>query len=145
MPRSCRKLGRVDRDGDDLEAADLPLAWNHGWLAQPAAARRDRVLATENEVLKRQLNGRRARLTDDERRRLAVKGKALGRKVLATVVDIVTPDTILAWHRRLVALKALQWTYPTGRVGRPAVAREVRNLILELGLNRAAVGLYEYA
>ena len=40
------------------------------------------------------------RLTDDERRRLAVKGKALGRKLLAEVAGIVTPETLLAWHRR---------------------------------------------
>ena len=65
-------------------------------------------LKAENEVLKSQLRGRRLRLTDEERRRLAVKGRALGRKLLAEVASLVTPQTILAWHRRLVALK---WTF----------------------------------
>ncbi|MGA2446618.1 MAG: hypothetical protein ABSG50_14440, partial [Opitutaceae bacterium] len=73
-------------------------------------------LRSENEILKRQLNGRRPRLTDEERRLLAVKGKALGRKVLEAIACIVTPDTILAWHRRLVAVK---WTFPRRTQGRP--------------------------
>ena len=99
-----------------------------GWLNRQQQAVID-YLRTENEILKRQLNGRRPRFTNDERRRLAVKGKVLGRKVLATVASIVTPETILAWHRRLVALK---WTYPNGRVGRPAVTQDVRKLIVKI-------------
>ena len=57
-------------------------------------------LPEENRVLKARLRGRKLRLTDAERRRLAVKGKALGRKLLAEVAGIVTPETLLAWHRR---------------------------------------------
>ena len=52
-------------------------------------------LVEENRSLKEQLGGKRLRLTDDQRRRLAVKGKALGRKVLGQVANIVTPDTLL--------------------------------------------------
>ena len=44
-------------------------------------------------------------LTDDQRRVLAVKGKLLGRKALTELTTIVTPDTILRWHRKLVAQK----------------------------------------
>ena len=65
--------------------------------------------------------GKRLRFTDDQRRRLAAKGKPLGRKVLGTIATIVTPDTILAWHRRLIASK---WTYPRNGVGRPGVMKE---------------------
>ena len=44
-------------------------------------------------------------LNEDQRRRLAVKGKVLGRKTLSAIASIVTPDTILRWHRQLVAAK----------------------------------------
>lgn len=81
-------------------------------------------LKTENEILKRQLNGRRPRLTDYDRRRLAIKGKAL-----ASVAGIVTPDTVMGWHRRLVAMK---WTFPNRRQGRPSIQIAVRNMILEM-------------
>jgi hypothetical protein len=62
-------------------------------------------LREENRVLREQLDGRRLRLDDNQRRRLAVKAKALGRKVLADVASIVTPETLLAWHRKLIAQK----------------------------------------
>ena len=89
-------------------------------------------LKAENEILKAQLKRHRLRLTDEERRRLAVKGRALGRKLLAEVACLVTPRTILAWHRRLVALK---WTFRRRGVGRPAISNEVRGLILEMARN----------
>jgi hypothetical protein len=52
-------------------------------------------LVEENRVLKEQLksDGRRLRFTDDQRRRLAAKGKPLGRKVLRQIATVVTPDT----------------------------------------------------
>ena len=53
-------------------------------------------LVEENRVLKEQLKGRRLRLTDAQRCRLAAKGKALGRRLLARVATIVSPDTICA-------------------------------------------------
>lgn len=62
-------------------------------------------LREENRVLREQLGGKRIRLNDDQRRRLAAKGKALGRKLLCKICTIVTPDTILYWHRQLIAKK----------------------------------------
>src|SRR3954468_16823655 len=62
-------------------------------------------LREENRVLREQLGERRLRLTDDQRRRLAVRAKGLGRKLLAQVATLVTPDTLLAWHRKLIAQK----------------------------------------
>ncbi len=58
-------------------------------------------LVEENRILRRKFGKRRIRFTDNERRRLARLGKMLGRKLLTKVATIVTPDTILAWHRRL--------------------------------------------
>ncbi len=83
----------------------------------------------ENRVLKEQMKGRRLRLTDEQRRRLAAKGKRLGRQTLNRVATIVTPDTILRWHRRLIALK---WTYEAKRVGRPGLMKAIAALIVRM-------------
>ena len=86
-------------------------------------------LVEENRVLKEQMKGRRLRLNDEQRRRLAVKRKHLGRKTLHRVATIVTPDTILRWHRRLIALK---WTFETKRVGRPGLMKRIAALIVRM-------------
>ena len=75
-----------------------------GWMSQRHLQAID-YLREENRVLSEQLGGRRLRLNDDHRRRLASKAKGLGRKLLAEVATIVTPETLLAWHRRLIAQK----------------------------------------
>jgi putative transposase len=69
-------------------------------------------LIEENRLLRRQIGRRRLQLTDDDRRRLAVRAYRLGREALRDVATIVTPDTLLRWHRQLVARK---WTYPRKR------------------------------
>ena len=76
------------------------------------------------------MSGRRLRLTDEQRRRLAVKGKALGRKLLGDVAGICAPDTILRWYRRLVARK-----YDGSRKrgpGRPPTRADVAALVVRL-------------
>ena len=62
-------------------------------------------LMAENRVLREQIGRRRMRFDDDQRRRLAAKAKRLGRKLLAQVATIVTPETLLPWHRKLIAMK----------------------------------------
>ncbi len=62
-------------------------------------------LVEENRVLKEQLGGKVPRMNDKQRCRLAAKGKRIGRRLLMQVATIVTPDTILRWHRRLIAAK----------------------------------------
>ena len=59
-------------------------------------------LRAENRILREQLGKKKLWLTDGQRRRLAVLGKMLGRKVLQEWACIVTPDTILRWYRRLI-------------------------------------------
>ena len=85
-------------------------------------------LREENRVLLEQLGERRIRLTDDQRRRLAVAGKAVGRKGLLDLAGFVTPDTTLAWHRKLVAAK---WDQRSRRgPGRPGVMKEIERLVV---------------
>src|SRR5262249_9054913 len=86
-------------------------------------------LREENRVLREQLGGQRVRLNDNQRRRLAVKAKALGRKVLAEVASIVTPETLLAWHRKLIGQKYDGTAYRSP--GRPRTAGEIEALLCE--------------
>ncbi|MCB9915604.1 MAG: transposase [Planctomycetes bacterium] len=100
----------------------------------------DRIayLVEENRVLREQLGGKRLRLTDDQRRRLASKAKLLGRKALRGLATIVTPDTLLRWHRELIAAK---WTYPAKRrPGRPGLMEALRELILRMALENGSWG-----
>lgn len=95
----------------------------------------------ESDVLKGTLGEKRIRLDDDRRRRLAILGKALGRDLLDRFASIVTPETILRWHRRLVALK---WTYANGaenRRGRPRVMLAIENLVVKMAKENANWGL----
>jgi putative transposase len=92
-------------------------------------------LREENRVLREQLGGRRLRLNDDQRRRLAAKAKGLGRKLLAEVATIVTLETLLSWHRKLIAQK-----YDGSRKrapGRPRSAAQIETLVVRMaGENR---------
>ncbi len=95
-------------------------------------------LREENRVLREQLGGRRVRLSDAQRRRLAAKGKLLGRKLLGEICTIVSPDTILRWHRRLIAMK-----YDGSvkrRPGRPRVMQEIRQLVVRMARENADWG-----
>jgi len=71
-------------------------------------------------------------LTDDQRRVLAVKGKALGRKAMMELTTIVTPDTILRWHRRLIGEKRNYSAHRENAPSRPPVPDEVTRLILRI-------------
>jgi putative transposase len=108
--------------------------WHLLLLVTTAALQRQNELALEvalDELRMYKKRHGRIRLTDDERRVLAVKGKALDRRLLEKVAVIVTPDTILRWHRQLVAKK---WDYSHKRKspGRPKVAKEVAELVLRM-------------
>jgi transposase InsO family protein len=87
-------------------------------------------LQEENRVLREQLGNKRPRLNDDQRRRLAVKAKKLGWRVLHELRTIVTPETLLAWHRKLIARK-----YDGSRrcgPGRPRVQDEIQQLVVRM-------------
>ncbi len=86
---------------------------------------------TENQVLKELHGEKRILLNDDQRRRLAVKGKSLGRRRLEEVGTLFTPDTILRWHRKLVAAKQ-DYSDRRKKVGRPPLCEEIGQLVLRM-------------
>jgi putative transposase len=93
-----------------------------GWMNQHQQQVVEYLLE-ENRVLREQIGSRRMRFNDDQRRRLAVKAKTLGRNLLARVATIVTPETLLAWHRKLIAEK---YDGSASRMpGRPRTVAEV--------------------
>jgi len=92
----------VEKGGDSARILVSPLILAHN---------------KENRVLREMLGDQRLRFTDAQRRRLAEKANRLGRKVLSAIGSIVTPDTLMAWHRTLIAMK---WTHTEKRrPGRP--------------------------
>jgi HTH-like domain len=100
-----------------------------GWMNQ----RQQQVieyLVEENRVLREQIGNRRMRFTDNQRCRLAVKAKRLSRKVLAQVATIVTPGTLLAWHRKLIAMKYDGSKYRSP--GRPPTAAGISALVVRM-------------
>ena len=111
------------------------LAYITGSVGQELLLRNE-YLATENRILLNQIKGR-LRLTDGERKTLAEIGKRLGKKALEEVANIVKPDTLLGWHRRLIAKKfdgSKNRYYP----GRPRVDEEIEALVVQFaGENRS--------
>jgi len=104
-----------------------------GWITRQQDAVIE-YLQEENRVLKQQLGRRRLRLTDHQRRRLAVRGKAIGRRALAEVASLVTPNTILRWHRQLIAKK---WTHKRRTPGRPRIKEVIANILKRNGIDPA--------
>ena len=95
-------------------------------------------LQAENRLLKERLSGKRIRFTDAERALLARKAKALGRKTLLGLDTLVSPDTLMRWHRRLVAQK---WDFSKRRgPGRPGLMREISQLIVRMALENPGWG-----
>ena len=87
-------------------------------------------LQEENRVLRAGLRGKRLRLSDDERRRLAVKAQALGREALAHIASVATPATLLRWYRHLIAAK--DDGSKNRSPGRPPTAKDIRELIVRV-------------
>src|SRR2546422_9880387 len=102
LTHTQRQEGRQSLRGEAMDWKTL-LAYITGTVDQ-ALLLRNAYLVTENRILRQQIKGR-VQLTDAERRNLAEIGNQLGKKALEEVAHIVTPDTILGWHRRFVAQK----------------------------------------
>jgi hypothetical protein len=94
-------------------------------------------LQEEVRVLQ-ELLGKKPRFNDGQRRRLAIKGKNLAHRTLDRFASVVTPNTLLAWHSRLVAQK-----YDGSRVrkaGRPPTKQEIQELIVKLARENRSWG-----
>jgi transposase InsO family protein len=99
---------------------------------------RNEYLVTENRILRHQIKGR-VRLSDGERTTLADIGHKLGKQALEEVATIVTPDTILAWHRRLVARK-FDGSQQRKAPGRPRIDPEVEALVVRMARENRSWG-----
>jgi len=109
-------------------APQLLLLTFAGWVSRQQQFAIE-CLLEENRVLREQLGSKRLSLTDDQRRRLAAKAVRLGRDVLAKLASIVKPDTILLWHRQLIAR---EWSFASKRPGRPGLMRRIAALIVRM-------------
>ena len=86
-------------------------------------------LKAENTILRGKFGKKRIILNDDQKRLLAVSGKKLGRKVLSDICCAFSPDTILKWHRKLIARK-----YDGSRnrkAGRPRISEQLEELVIK--------------
>src|SRR6266850_3284895 len=99
---------------------------------------RNEYLVTENRILRNHIKGR-IRLSDGERKTLAEMGQTLGKQALAEVAKIVKPDTILAWHRTLVAQKC-DGSQQRQAPGRPKIDTDLEALVLRMAQENRAWG-----
>jgi transposase InsO family protein len=99
---------------------------------------RNEYVVEENRILRNHIAGR-VQLTDAERQTLAESGKKLGKQALKEVATIVKPDTILAWHRKLVAQK-FDGSEQRKSVGRPRIAQELEDLVVQMAKENRSWG-----
>ena len=99
---------------------------------------RNQYLVHENRILRHQITGR-VRLSDGERKTLAEIAKRLSKQALSEVASIVTPDTILVWHRKLAAQK-FNGSEQRKTAGRPKIAAELEALIVRMAQENRSWG-----
>ena len=100
------------------------------WFFATSDERDAEILALRHQVLVLQRQVNRVQFTDTDRTILALLASVLDRRRLADVFHIVRPETVIGWHRSLVAR---HWTQPpTAKPGRPPIDLELRKLIIRL-------------
>src|SRR2546428_886233 len=120
--------GTAKAEGEAMDWKHL-LAYITGTVDQELLLRNE-YLVTENRIPRHQITGR-IQLTDGERKTLAEIGQKLGKQALTEVAKIVKPDTILAWHRTLVAQK-FDGSRQRKAPGRPTIDKEVEDLVVRM-------------
>ena len=91
------------------------------------------------ELLEKATGTKRIWLTDNHRRRLAVKGFALGSETLASVITMFQPDTIIGWYKRLVAKKYDSST-KRQKGGKEPVSQEIIDSVLRFARRNVSCG-----
>ena len=114
------------------------LAMLAGWINRQQTDVID-YLKAENQILREKLGKKRILLDDSQRRRLAILGKKLGRKLLGEVCFSFSPDTVLLWHRKLVARK-YDGSRHRSKYGRPRISDYLRNLIISMSRDNKHLG-----
>src|SRR2546425_1167706 len=99
---------------------------------------RNEYLVTENRILRDHMKGR-LRLRDGERKALADIGQKLGKQALKEVAKIVTPDTILGWHRKCAAQK-FDGSTQRKAPGRPTIDTELEALVVRMAQENRSWG-----
>ena len=99
---------------------------------------RNEELVTDNRIRRRQLNGR-LWLRDGERQARAVIGQKLGKQALTGVAQVVKPETILGWHRTLVAQK-FDGSQQRQSPDRPTIDQELEALMVRIAQEHRSWG-----
>src|SRR5256885_1865527 len=138
MPHIHRQCARKEtvEEGRHMDWKTL-LAYITGSVDQELLLQNE-YLVTENRILRNQITGR-IRLSDGERKALADIGEKLGKQALAEVAKIVTPDTIVAWHRMLVAQKC-DGSRQRKAPGRPTIDQELEALVVRMARENRSWG-----
>ncbi len=113
-----------------------------GWLNQQQQEALE-YLKEENKILRDELlkatGKKRIILNDSQRRRLAILAKKLGRKTLSDICNAFSPDTILMWHRKLVARK-YDGSKNRGKGGRPRISDYIKQYIIDMAQDNKHLG-----
>ena len=120
-----------------MDAMRLMIVCLAGWMNRQQQDVID-LLQEEVRVLREQHRGKRLRFTDDQRARLARKAKRIKFGRLREIASVVTPQTLLVWHRRLIAKK-----YDSSgkrKIGRPPTDEELRSLIVRMAEENGSWG-----
>jgi putative transposase len=99
---------------------------------------RNEYLLAENRILRRQIPGR-VQLTDQDRKELAEISVKLGKKALAEIATVATPDAILAWRRQF-GDQRVDTSEPRPLVGRPRVDQEIEDLVVRMARKNCSWG-----
>src|SRR6266403_5718739 len=137
IPHTQRQLKAEQVEGARPMDWKTFLAYLTGTVDQELLLHNEYVV-TENRILRNQIQGR-LRLSTGERTALAEIGQKLGKQALEQVATIVKPDTILAWHRKLVAQK-FDGSQPRKTLGRPKIDQELEALVVRMAQENRAWG-----